>query len=190
MVIATTRPETLLGDTAVAVNPTDERYQHLIGKLLALPLTGREIPIVGDDWANPEFGTGAVKVTPAHDPNDFAIGQRHRLPSIAMLDKTAHVDLPGSPFHGLDRYEAREKIVAELETLGLLVAVKDHAMVVPVSQRTGAVIEPRLSEQWFLAVNKTPAGGGNSIAGNALEAVRSVRSGLRRRCMRRRTTSG
>jgi valyl-tRNA synthetase len=171
--IATTRPETLLGDTAVAVNPTDERYQHLIGKLLALPLTGREIPIVGDEWANPEFGTGAVKVTPAHDPNDFAIGQRHKLPSIAMLDKTAHVDLPGSPFHGLDRYEARDRVVADLQALGLLVEIKDHNMTVPVSQRTGAVIEPRLSEQWFLAVNKTPAEGGNSIAGNAVEAVRS-----------------
>jgi valyl-tRNA synthetase len=171
--IATTRPETLLGDTAVAVNPSDERYKHLIGKTLALPLTGREIPIVGDDWANPEFGTGAVKVTPAHDPNDFAIGQRHGLPSIAMLDKTAHVDLPGSPFHGLDRYEARDRVVADLQAMGLLVEIKDHNMTVPVSQRTGAVIEPRLSEQWFLAVNKTPAAGGNSIAANALEAVRS-----------------
>ena len=173
VVIATTRPETLLGDTAVAVNPSDERYQQLIGKKLALPLTGREIPIVGDDWANPEFGTGAVKVTPAHDPNDFAIGQRHGLPSIAMLDKTAHVDLPGSPFHGLDRYEARDRVVADLQARGLLVEIKDHNMTVPVSQRTGAVIEPRLSEQWFLAVNKTPAAGGNSIAANALEAVRS-----------------
>jgi valyl-tRNA synthetase len=171
--IATTRPETLLGDTAVAVNPADARYQHLIGKALALPLTNREIPIVADDWANPEFGTGAVKVTPAHDPNDFAIGQRHSLASIVILDKTAHIDLPESPYHGLDRYEARERIVGDLEASGMLVAVKDHAMTVPVSQRSGAVIEPRLSEQWFLAVNKTPAAGGNSIAANALEAVRS-----------------
>jgi valyl-tRNA synthetase len=173
IVIATTRPETLLGDTAVAVNPADERYRHLIGKLLTLPLTHREIPVVGDDWANPEFGTGAVKVTPAHDPNDFAIGQRHNLPSLTILDKTAKIDLPGSPFHGLERYEARERIVAELESIGLLVAIKDHAMTVPVSQRTGAVVEPRLSEQWFLAVNKTPASGGPSIAANALEAVHS-----------------
>ncbi len=171
--IATTRPETMLGDVAVAVNPGDERYRRLIGKRLALPLTGREIPIVADDWANPEFGTGAVKVTPAHDPNDFAIGQRHNLPSLSILDKTARVDLPGSPFHGLDRYDAREQIVAELDALGLLIAVREHAMTVPVSQRSGAVIEPRLSEQWFLAVNKTPAAGGNSIAANALEAVRS-----------------
>jgi valyl-tRNA synthetase len=171
--IATTRPETMLGDTAVAVNPSDERYRHLIGQQLSLPLTGRQIPIVGDDWANPEFGTGAVKVTPAHDPNDFAIGQRHNLPSPSILDKTGRVDLPGSPFHGLDRFDAREKIVAELEALGLLVAVKDHPMTVPVSQRTRTVIEPRLSNQWFLAVNKTPAAGGESIAAKAIAAVKT-----------------
>jgi len=152
VVIATTRPETMLGDTAVAVNPTDERYIALIGKMLTLPLTGREIPIVADDWANPEFGTGAVKVTPAHDPNDFAIGQRHSLPSLSVLDQTAKVDLPGSKYHGMDRFEARELIVADLDALGLLVAVKDHAMTVPVSQRSGSVIEPRLSDQWFIRI--------------------------------------
>ncbi|HEV2619745.1 MAG TPA: valine--tRNA ligase, partial [Acidobacteriaceae bacterium] len=151
--VATTRPETMLGDTAVAVNPSDARYQHLIGRKLKLPLTQREIPIIADDWANPEFGTGAVKVTPAHDPNDFAIGQRHpEIGSLSILDKTAHIDLPGSPFHGLDRYEARERIVAELEVLGLLAEIKDHPMTVPISQRTGAVIEPRLSLQWFLRI--------------------------------------
>src|ERR1700728_2029353 len=101
--IATTRPETMLGDVAVAVNPSDDRYTHLIGKLLKLPLTQREIPILADDWAQPEFGTGAVKVTPAHDPNDFAIGQRHNLPSLTILDTSAHISLPGSPYHGLDR---------------------------------------------------------------------------------------
>ncbi|ADW70373.1 valine--tRNA ligase [Granulicella tundricola] len=172
IVIATTRPETLLGDTAVAVNPTDPRYQHLIGKTLSLPLTNREIPIVADEWANPEFGTGAVKVTPAHDPNDFAIGKRHDLPSLTILDKTAHIDLPGSPYHGLDRFEARKQIVAELEAIGLLVEIKDHAMTVPVSQRSGSVIEPRLSDQWFLAVNKAPSTGGESIAAKAIAAVR------------------
>ncbi|HSY37538.1 MAG TPA: valine--tRNA ligase [Acidobacteriaceae bacterium] len=150
--IATTRPETMLGDVAVAVNPTDERYTHLIGKLLKLPLVGREIPIVADEWANPEFGTGAVKVTPAHDPNDFAIGQRHNLPNITIFDPTAHVDLPGSPFHGLDRFEARERIVAELESIGALVEIKDHPMTVPISQRTGVIIEPRLSMQWFITI--------------------------------------
>ena len=141
--VSTTRPETMLGDTAIAVNPNDERYTSLVGKMVALPLTQREIPIVADEWANPEFGTGAVKVTPAHDPNDFAVGQRQGLPSISMLDMTAHVDLPGSKYHGMDRYVAREAVVADLEALGLLVAVKDHNMAVPVSQRSGSVIEPR-----------------------------------------------
>ena len=158
IVIATTRPETLLGDTAVAVNPTDERYTALIGKQVRVPLTGvdggtdREVPILADDWANPEFGTGAVKVTPAHDPNDFAIGKRHKLPQLSILDETAHVLLPGSPYHGMDRYVAREKIVADLEARGLLVAIKDHSFAIALSQRSGAVIEPRLSDQWFVKI--------------------------------------
>src|ERR1700742_3806872 len=151
IVIATTRPETMLGDVAVAVSPTDERYLALQGKLIRLPVSGvngqpdRQIPILADDWAKPEFGTGAVKVTPAHDANDFAIGQRHNLPNLAILDETAHVLLPGSPYHGLDRYAAREKIVADLEAAGLLVAVKDHTHAIALSQRSGAIIEPRLS---------------------------------------------
>jgi valyl-tRNA synthetase len=185
IVIATTRPETMLGDTAVAVNPTDERYTAVIGKRVRVPLTGvsaaaglpagpdREIPILADDWAKPEFGTGAVKVTPAHDPNDFAIGQRHNLAQPAILDETAHVALPGSPYDGLDRYEARERILADLEAQGLLVAIKDHTLAIGLSQRTGAVIEPRLSMQWFLAVNKTPSTGGNTIAQNAIDAARN-----------------
>jgi len=173
IVVATTRPETMLGDVAVAVNPNDARYKHLIGKLLQLPLTKREIPILADDWANPEFGTGAVKVTPAHDPNDFAIGQRHGLPSPSILDKTAHIDLPGSPFHGLDRYVARDRIVALLEGIEVLVQVKDHPMTVPVSQRSGAVIEPRLSDQWFLDVNKPVSSDKPSIAQTAIDAVKA-----------------
>jgi valyl-tRNA synthetase len=172
IVIATTRPETLLGDVAVAVNPKDERYQQFIGKLLVLPLTGREIPILADDWAQPEFGTGAVKVTPAHDPNDFAIGQRHNLQSLTILDTSAHIDLPVSPYHGLDRFAARERIVADLETAGLLVAVKDHNHAIALSQRSGAVIEPRLSMQWFLAVNKPVSETRPSIAQTAIDAVR------------------
>jgi valyl-tRNA synthetase len=175
--IATTRPETMLGDTAVAVNPTDSRYRALQGKLVTLPLSGvhngpnRDIPILADDWAKPEFGTGAVKVTPAHDPNDFAIGQRHNLPSPSIFDETAHVALPGSPYHGLDRYAAREKILADLESLGLLVAIKDHTNSIGLSQRTGVVIEPRLSQQWFLAVNRKPNTGGPSMAESAIAAV-------------------
>lgn len=158
IVIATTRPETMLGDVAVAVNPSDERYVALVGKMLALPLSAlgsepaRQIPIVADDWAQPEFGTGAVKVTPAHDANDFAIAQRHGLPLPSILDTSAKIVLPGSKYHGLDRYQAREQIVADLDTLGLLVAVKDHAMSVGLSQRSGSVIEPRLSDQWFLKI--------------------------------------
>ncbi len=178
--VATTRPETMLGDTAVAVNPDDPRYKHLIGKQVRVPLTetsgnpAREVPILADDWAKPEFGTGAVKVTPAHDPNDFAIGQRHNLAAPSILDETAHVTLPGSPYDGLDRYAARERIVNDLESEGLLAAVKDHTLTIGLSQRTGVVIEPRLSLQWFLAVNKTPNTGGKSIAQNAIEAVESI----------------
>jgi valyl-tRNA synthetase len=169
IVIATTRPETMLGDVAVAVNPTDERYVALQGKLVRLPLSGingqpdREIPILADDWAKPEFGTGAVKVTPAHDANDFAIGQRHNLPNLTILDETAHVLLPGSPYHGLDRYAAREKIVADLEAQGLLVEIKEHTNAVGLSQRTGVVIEPRLSQQWFIKIQP--------LADKAIEAV-------------------
>ncbi len=178
--VATTRPETMLGDTAIAVNPTDARYTAFIGKKVLVPLTGinggppREVPILADDWAKPEFGTGAVKVTPAHDPNDFAIGQRHNLPQLSILDETAHIDLPGSPYDGLDRYAARERIVADLEAAGLLDSIKDHTNSIGLSQRTGVVIEPRLSMQWFLAVNKTPNTGGNSIAKNAINAVESI----------------
>jgi valyl-tRNA synthetase len=158
IVIATTRPETMLGDTAVAVNPDDARYIGLHGMLLRLPLSGvnggadREIPIIADSWANPEFGTGAVKVTPAHDANDFAIGERHNLPKPLIMDAQARIELPGSPYHGLDRFAARERIVEDLRALGALVDVKDHPMSIGVSQRTGAVIEPRLSAQWFLRI--------------------------------------
>jgi valyl-tRNA synthetase len=158
IVIATTRPETMLGDVAVAVNPEDERYRHLHGKKLRLPLSGlngspdREISVVTDSWANPEFGTGAVKVTPAHDPNDFTIGERHNLPQLSIMDEKARIELPGSPYHGMDRYAAREQIIADLHALGLLVEVKDHAMAIGLSQRSGAIIEPRLSTQWFVKI--------------------------------------
>jgi len=163
IVIATTRPETMLGDVAVAVNPNDERYKAFVGKMLVLPLVGKEIPVIADEWANPEFGTGAVKVTPAHDPNDFAIGQRHNLPSPSIMDVTAKIALPGSPYDGLDRFEARKRIVADLEATGQLVAIKEHTLTLPVSQRTGAVIEPRLSMQWFLKIQP--------LADKAIEAV-------------------
>ncbi|HEY0264400.1 MAG TPA: valine--tRNA ligase, partial [Granulicella sp.] len=152
IVIATTRPETMLGDVAVAVNAADERYKHLIGKMLKLPLVGREIPILADDWANPEFGTGAVKVTPAHDPNDFAIGGRHGLPSINIFDETAHVNEAGGIYAGLDRFKARARVLEDLEAQGLLVATLDHGMSIGRCDRCKTVVEPRLSKQWFVKI--------------------------------------
>ncbi len=149
--IATTRPETMLGDTAVAVHPDDERYLHLHGKRLRLPLIGREIPIITDDYVSREFGTGAVKVTPAHDPNDFALGQRHGLPSINVMDETAHINAEGV-YAGLDRYAARAKIVSDLEAQGALVAVKEHINKIGKCDRSKDVVEPRLSTQWFVKI--------------------------------------
>ncbi len=150
--IATTRPETMLADTAVAVHPNDERYFHLHGKRLRLPLVGREIPIVTDDYVSRDFGTGAVKITPAHDPNDFAIGQRHGLPSINVMDETAHINSEGGVYAGLDRYAARARIVADLEAQGFLVAVKEHINKVGKCDRSKDVVEPRLSNQWFVKI--------------------------------------
>ena len=175
--VATTRPETMLGDTAVAIHPEDERYLHLHGKKLRLPLMDREIPIVVDPWVSREFGTGAVKVTPAHDPNDFAIGERHHLPSINVMDDRAHINENGGPYQGLDRYVARKKIVADLEAQGLLGAIKDYTNNVGHCDRCKTVVEPRLSTQWFIAVNKEPNGGGESMAEKARAAVRADSSG-------------
>ena len=157
LTVATTRPETMLGDTAVAIHPEDERYLHLHGKKLGLPLTNREIPIVLDEWVSREFGTGAVKVTPAHDPNDFALGERHNLPSINIMDETAHIiDLrdgaEAGAYHGLDRHVARKRIVADLEEQGLLASVKDHTNNIGHCDRCKTVVEPRLSKQWFVKI--------------------------------------
>lgn len=153
LIVATTRPETLLGDTGVAVNPEDERYKHLIGKHIKLPITGRLIPIVGDEHADPEFGTGCVKVTPAHDFNDYEIGKRHNLPMINIFTQDAKLnnEVP-EKYRGLDRFEARKQIVAELEASGVLVKVEDHKLKVPRGDRTGAVIEPYLTDQWYVKV--------------------------------------
>src|SRR5277367_1444145 len=150
--IATTRPETMLGDVAVAVNPDDERYKHLHGKRLRLPLVGREIPVITDAWVSAEFGTGAVKVTPADDPNDFALGERHGLPSINVMDETAHINAEGGAYAGLDRYAARKRILADLEAQGLLGAVKDHVNSIGICDRCKTVVEPRLSTQWFVKI--------------------------------------
>ncbi len=151
LVVATTRPETMLGDTAVAVHPGDERFAALVGRRVMLPLTGREIPIVADDWVDPEFGSGAVKVTPAHDPNDFEIGRRHDLPAIDVLTPTGGMsDAVPAQFVGLDRFEARDRVVAELEEQGLLERVEEYTHSVPRCYRCDTVVEPRLSEQWFV----------------------------------------
>jgi valyl-tRNA synthetase len=150
--VATTRPETMLGDTAVVVNAKDERYKHLHGKKVILPLMNREIPIITDELANPEFGTGAVKVTPAHDPNDFQAGLRHNLPQIDVMDERAHMNQNAGPYAGLERFKARERIIADLEAQGFLVAIKEYAISLGKCDRSGTIVEPRLSEQWFVKV--------------------------------------
>jgi len=177
LTVATTRPETMLGDTAVAIHPEDERYLHLHGKKLRLPLLNREIPIVLDEWVSRDFGTGAVKVTPAHDPNDFALGERHHLPSINVMDDRAQINAEGGPYAGLDRYVARKHIVHDLEEQGLLAAVKDYTNNVGHCDRCKTVVEPRLSTQWFIAVKKQPNAGGASIAELAIAAVKADAGG-------------
>jgi valyl-tRNA synthetase len=176
LTVATTRPETMLGDTAVAIHPEDERYLHLHGKKLRLPLAlsgiVREIPVICDEWVSREFGTGAVKVTPAHDPNDFALGERHHLESINVMDDRGHINENGGGYAGLDRYVARKKIVADLEEQGLLAAIKDYTNNVGHCDRCKTVVEPRLSTQWFVAVNKAPNNGGRSMAEMAINAVK------------------
>ncbi len=173
VVVATTRPETLLGDTAVMVHPEDERYAGLLGKRVKLPLTDREIPVIADAHVDRGFGTGVVKVTPAHDANDYAVGQRHGLPIIGVLTLDARINEHApAAYRGLDRFEARRKVVADLEAQGLLVETKRHKLMVPRCARTGQIIEPMLTDQWFVAMNK-PGHGGKSIAQQAIDAVSS-----------------
>ncbi|MCT4777659.1 MULTISPECIES: valine--tRNA ligase [Exiguobacterium] len=148
--IATTRPETMLGDTAVAVNPKDERYAHLVGKTIMLPVMNREIPIVADDYVDMEFGTGCVKITPSHDPNDFEIGNRHELPRILVMDEGGKMNENAGKYEGLDRFECRKQLVKDLEADGTLVKIEPHTHSVGHSERSGAVIEPYLSKQWFV----------------------------------------
>jgi valyl-tRNA synthetase len=163
IVVATTRAETMLGDTAVAVHPDDERYRHLVGTEVELPLTGRRIPVVADEHVDPEFGTGAVKVTPAHDPNDFEIGRRHSLPSISVMDERGVVTAPG-PFEGLDRFEARPAVVAALRAEGLIVKeVRPYLHSVGHCQRCSTVVEPRVSLQWFVKVEPLAKAAGDAV---------------------------
>src|SRR5450432_4814182 len=158
MVVATTRPETMLGDTAVAVNPQDERYTKLVGQMLRLPLAGRDIPVIVDSYVDPAFGSGCVKITPAHDFNDYEVGQRHGLPQINVFTpRAAMADTVPERFRGLDRFEARKRIVAELEALGLIEKIEKHRLNVPRGDRSGAVLEPYLTDQWYVKIGPLAA---------------------------------
>jgi valyl-tRNA synthetase len=173
MTVATTRPETMLGDVALMVHPQDARYAALVGRRVRLPLTGREIPVIADAYVDREFGTGVVKVTPAHDANDYAVGQRHGLPMVGVLnlDATLNDNAPAA-YRGLDRFVARKKIVADLQAQGLLAETRKHRLTVPRCERTGQIIEPMLTDQWFVAMSK-PGRDGESIAAKAIRVVDS-----------------
>jgi valyl-tRNA synthetase len=176
LVVATTRPETMLGDTAVMVHPEDKRYQHLIGRQVKLPITGRLVPVIADEYVDKEFGTGVVKVTPAHDTNDYQVGQRHQLPMLTIFTLDATVvdtmdEIPAE-YRGLDRFAARKLIVKALEDQGLLVEVKKHKLMVPRCTRTGQIVEPMLTDQWFVATRK-PGKDGKSISQKAIDVVAS-----------------
>lgn len=173
LVVATTRPETMLGDTAVMVHPEDERYAHLVGKQVRLPITGRLVPVIADAYVDREFGTGVVKVTPAHDPNDYQVGLRHGLEMLTIFTLEAKVnDAAPEAYRGLDRYVARQQIVAQLDAEGLLVETRKHRLTVPRCARSGQVIEPMLTDQWYVAMTK-PGADGSSIAQKAIDAVAS-----------------
>ena len=172
VIVATTRPETMLGDTAVAVHPQDKRYQHLIGKTIALPLTGRQIPIIADEYVDPQFGSGCVKITPAHDFNDYVIGQRHHLPliNIFTVDAKLNENVP-SAYCGLDRFVARKQVVADLEIAGWLVVVKPHKLVVPRGDRSHAVLEPFLTDQWYVKVAPLAAAAIKAVADGQIQFI-------------------
>ncbi len=165
--VATTRPETMLGDTAVAVHPDDERYKHLIGKMLVLPIIGREIPVIADEYVEKEFGSGAVKITPAHDPNDFEVGLRHNLPQILVMDESGKMNENAGIYKGMDRFECRKRIVNDLQEQGVLIKIEEHVHQVGHSERSGAVVEPYLSTQWFVKMKP--------LAEKAIEAQKSGR---------------
>ncbi len=163
--VATTRPETILGDSAVAVHPEDERYQKFIGRMVIVPMIGREIPVIADDYVTREFGTGGLKVTPAHDPNDYALGKKHNLAFISMLDTSAKVNENGGPYQGLERFECRKKLWADMKDAGLVIKEEPYLIKVPRSQRGGEIVEPMVSTQWFVTIKP--------LADAALEAVRN-----------------
>ena len=152
--IATTRPETLFGDTAVAVNPDDERYKDIVGKMLKLPMTDREIPVIADPYVDKEFGTGCVKITPAHDPNDFEVGKRHNLEEIVVINDDATMNKLAGKYEGMDRYECRKALVKDLEEAGLLVKVVPHSHNVGTHDRCGTTVEPMIKQQWFVKMDE------------------------------------
>ena len=171
----------MLGDTAVAVNPSDKRYKDLIGKTIALPLTNREIPIIADEYVDAEFGTGAVKITPAHDPNDYQLGQRHNLPQLLVMNDDATMNAEAGPdFEGLDRFVAREKVVERFEELGLLEKIDDYEITLPVCERCKTIVEPILSEQWFVKMDE--------MRDMALELAKDKVPHFRPRCRIKRFT--
>jgi len=165
--VATIRPETILGDTAVAVHPDDERYKKYIGRMVIVPMLGREIPVIADDYVSREFGTGALKITPGHDPNDYAIAQRHNLPILSILDEAAKINENGGPYQGLDRFEGREKLWSDMKKAGLVIKEEKYMTTIPRSQRGGEIIEPMISTQWFVRIEP--------LAKAALEAVKDGR---------------
>jgi valyl-tRNA synthetase len=165
--VATIRPETILGDTAVAVHPDDERYQKYIGKMVIVPILNRAIPVIADEYVSMEFGTGALKITPGHDPNDYAISQRHNLPIISVLDTSARINENGGPYQGLDRFDAREKLWADMKRAGLVIKTEPYLTTIPRTQRGGEIVEPMISTQWFVTIEP--------LAKAALEAVRDGR---------------
>ena len=165
--VATVRPETILGDTAVAVHPEDERYKHLVGRTAIVPMLGREIPVIADEYVSREFGTGALKITPGHDPNDYDIAQRHHLPVISVLDEAAKINEHGGPYMGLDRFECREKLWVDMKNAGLVIKTQPYTTTIPRSQRGGEIIEPMISTQWFVKIEP--------LAKAALEAVQGGR---------------
>ena len=168
VLVATTRPETMLGDTAVAVHPDDDRYREVVGRIVKLPIVEREIPVIADSFVDPEFGTGAVKVTPAHDPNDFEIGQRHQLPQVSVIDEDGQMTAEAGPFAGQERFAARAGVVAELEKRGLVAGIADHVHAVGHCQRCGTVVEPLLSKQWFVKIKP--------LADRAVDVVQAGRT--------------
>ncbi|MCB0156163.1 MAG: valine--tRNA ligase, partial [Anaerolineae bacterium] len=169
--VATTRPETILGDTAVAVHPEDERYRHLIGKHCEVPLLGRVIPIIGDEYVDRAFGTGALKITPGHDPNDFELGRKHNLPIINVMNKDATMNSNAGPYEGLDRFDCRQKLWEDMEVRGLTLEVKPHRMQVPRSQRGGEVVEPLVSTQWFVKMQPLAEAGLKAVAAGEVKII-------------------